>query len=185
MRWGMPHLLEPSSQRNINAVSARLERQDIVQNLLAVTRRLLLGQLATPTVGNTGFRNAVVGYGVVFQNVLRAHNTADHKLAQLPVNAHFLAGHHHKVTVRQHLRNGAGQCKRDRFCPADGAGAGVSTCAARVQRIGLGQVRQGLALEPEQAGNTKIFRPAGRGGRVIRDIRIIRNLDLDGQQVPT
>src|SRR5262245_38132613 len=69
---------------------AGLERQEYVEDLLAIAALLHIGNLAAASVRNTCLRDLVRIDCVVALDVFRSHNSGDDEFANLEVDANFL-----------------------------------------------------------------------------------------------
>jgi hypothetical protein len=70
---------------------AGLERQEDIQDLVAVPRLLNIGDLAASAVTDAGFRNLLAGNRVVGGDVFRTDNAGYNQLSDFEVHPDFLA----------------------------------------------------------------------------------------------
>ena len=113
------------------AGNGRLEGQDGVGDLLAVARLLHVGDLAAAAVGDAGFGDLGRGDGVVGVDVLGPHDAGDDQVADLEVDAHFLAALDHQVAVGQHLGDDGGDLGLEAFRAVHRARAAVGHARRR------------------------------------------------------
>ena len=69
---------------------AGLERQEYVEDLLAIAALLHIGNLAAASIRDTRLRDLVGVDRVVALDILRSHNSSDDEFANLEVDANFL-----------------------------------------------------------------------------------------------
>ena len=100
---------------------AGLERQEYVEDLLAIAALLHIGNLAAASVRDTRLRDLVGVDRVVALDILRSHNSSDDEFANLKVDANLLLTLDHQVAVRQYLRHHAGDVRFELFRAIDRA----------------------------------------------------------------
>src|SRR5205814_5424403 len=97
------------------------ERQQHIEYLLAVTRLLHVGKLATAAIGDAGLCDLGRVDRVVALDVLWPHDAGDDQLADFEVDTDFLLALDHQIAVRQYLRHHGGDIGQQGFLAIDRA----------------------------------------------------------------
>src|ERR1700722_2809485 len=92
----------PSARNEAAGSTLALEWRDDVEELLAVARLLVVGELAAAAIGHPRLRELVEPRRVDRADVLRAQDTGDLQLANLVVDADLLPALDHQIAVGQH-----------------------------------------------------------------------------------
>src|SRR3984957_5926504 len=162
----------------------KLERQQHVHDLAAVTRLLDVADLAVAAIGDAGLRDLAGVDGVVALDILRPHDAGDDQLALLVVDADLLLAFDDEIAVRQNLRDDGCDVGLQGFLPRDRALAVGSHGGIRGQQAaGEGGSLSGQEIAAEKRGDAGIFGGAAAALGLVGEVRLVGDVDGDGQQV--